>query len=210
MAFGEVSEVGGSRFHENETAPSSPTPMSPHLASLAQREGIPLEGDSAGVSASASPSFGSPAASTKGGVGVGGGAGAGASIPTASTLDPSTASSVHSAAATKSVAPGTPSSTALNLNVPVGGSEGATTDSSVGGAAPIAAGTTAASAAPATPVASAPVAPTADVVAAPATASTHASVASAPATAADVTITAGSSKKEKRRSIFRRFKDKMF
>lgn len=210
VAFGEVSEVGGSRFHENETAPSSPTPMSPHLASLAQREGIPLEGDSAGVSASASPSFGSPAASTKGGVGVGGGAGAGASIPTASTLDPSTASSVHSAAATKSVAPGTPSSTALNLNVPVGGSEGATTDSSVGGAAPIAAGTTAASAAPATPVASAPVAPTADVVAAPATASTHASVASAPATAADVTITAGSSKKEKRRSIFRRFKDKMF
>ncbi|KAG5364898.1 hypothetical protein CKK34_3725 [Yarrowia sp. E02] len=187
---GDAGDAGeGSRFHENETAPPSPTPMSPHLAGLAQREGLPVEG---GAEPGAEAGAGASGVAAESEVATG----AGAAIPVASSLDPSaaSASSVHSAAATKSVAPGTPSSTALNLNVPVG-QEGAA------GAASIADST----AAPVESIATAPAtAPVGDIVAA------HASVASAPATAADVTITAGTAKKEKRRSIFRKIKDKMF
>lgn len=232
----------GSRFHENETAPPSPNPMSPHLASLAKKEGIPVEGGApvSGVSG------GAPVSEPVSGVsGVSGLAptSVGSAIPT------STASSLHSAAATKSVAPGTPSSTAVNMNVEAPGvsntSQGvsgasqdvSTTSQGVSGvsntsqnsplasetsqnvsgvsqnvsdasAAPTASATapTGSVSAPVAPVASAPGA----VVAAPASASAHASVASAPATAADVTIKGGASKKDKRRSIFRKIKDKMF
>lgn len=209
-----------SRFHENETAPPSPNPMSPHLASLAKKEGIPVEGGVEGGAPVSEPVSGVAGVSGVSGVSepVSGLAptSVGSAIPT------STASSLHSAAATKSVAPGTPSSTAANLNVEApGGSgpsqsvSGVSQSSGPSQTSPLASGASQnvpdVSAAPATPVASAPAAPaSAPIVAAPATASAHASVASAPATAADVTMKAGASKKDKRRSIFRKIKDKMF